>query len=159
PASGQLVSSVTFPSSRSEWIGYALSPDDRTLAVSAFTQCMVQFYDTRTGKPRFADPGHTREVHSVAFSPDGRWLASGSADNTARVWDLATGTTRHQLTVHKAPVGRVAFSPDSKLLASAGCDGTIVLSDPVTGVIARTLNGHAALTIVRFSPNGKLVAM
>jgi WD40 repeat protein len=56
----------------------------------------------------------------VAFSPDGRLLATASWDNTARLWDPATGEHRRTLTGHDAVVAGVAFSPDGRLLATAG---------------------------------------
>jgi WD40 repeat protein len=61
----------------------------------------------------------------VAFSPDGRLLATASGDDgTARLWDPAAGEHRRTLTGHKWPVLGVAFSPDGRLLATAGDDGT-----------------------------------
>jgi WD40 repeat protein/Leucine-rich repeat (LRR) protein len=158
PASGKLVASVTLQGTELPWIVHALSPDDRTLATLSCYGGVVQLHDTRTGKPRIPDPGHLLWVNSVAFSPDGRWLASGSADNTVRIWDLATGTSRHKLVGHTAPAGSVAFSPDGKLLASGSYDGTIALWDSVTGKRAQTLNGYFRDSTIRFSPDGKLVA-
>ncbi len=158
PASGQLVTSVTLQGTETPWMAYALSPDDRTLAALSCVGHVVQLYDTRTGKPRFPDPGPTRAVWRVAFSPDGRWLAAGGEDNTVRLWDMATGTQRLKLEGHGAAVDSVSFSPDGKLLASGSYDGTIALWDSASGARVGTLNGHQRDTTVRFSPDGKLVA-
>jgi WD40 repeat protein/Leucine-rich repeat (LRR) protein len=158
PASGQLVSSVSLRTTSSPWMVYALSPDSRMLAAFGAGDRVAQLYDTRTGKPHFADPGHTRAVHAVAFSADGRRLASGGADNTVRVWDLATATPKHTLTGHTAPVESVAFRPDGTLLASGSQDGTIALWDIASGTRLHTLNGFCRESSVRFSPDGKLVA-
>ncbi|KAL9081420.1 MAG: hypothetical protein Q9159_007325 [Coniocarpon cinnabarinum] len=72
--------------------------------------------------------GHSGSVYAVAFSPDGKQLASASSDNTIRLWDAATGQAQETLTGHLDWVCVVAFSPDGKQLAS-GSNGTIRLWD------------------------------
>jgi hypothetical protein len=67
--------------------------------------------------------GHARIVHCIDFSPDGKQLASGSEDQTVRVWDLSTGKALYVLKGHTGAVLRVIFSHDGKRLASAGLDG------------------------------------
>jgi WD40 repeat protein len=73
--------------------------------------------------------GHTSAVNSVAFSPDGKLLASGSDDNTIKLWDVATGQEVRTFEGHTDWVTSVAFSPDGKLLASGSWDNTIKLWD------------------------------
>ena len=71
--------------------------------------------------------GHTDWVTSVAFSPDGLTLASGSQDKTIMLWNVATGELKATLGGHTEPVKSVAFSPDGLTLASGSDDGTIKL--------------------------------
>jgi WD40 repeat protein len=78
-------------------------------------------------------PGHDYLVTAVAFLPDGKTLASGSDDETVRVWDAATGEERQKLEGHDYLVTAVAFSPDGKTVASGSWDKTVGLWDAATG--------------------------
>ncbi len=77
---------------------------------------------------------------SVALSPDGRTLASGSSDHTVKVWDLQTGELRYTLSGHSDPVNAIAISPSGQTAASGGEDQTIKLWDLQTGELRRTLS-------------------
>jgi WD40 repeat protein/serine/threonine protein kinase len=101
---------------------------------------------------------HGNLVRSVAFSPDGQTLASGSRDRTVKLWDVASGLERTSLKGHTDDINSVAYSPDGKTVASGSRDRTIKLWDVATGALKTTLQGHAGRGSVAFSPDGKTLA-
>jgi WD40 repeat protein len=84
----------------------------------------ARLWDPATGKQQRTLTGHDGPVRGVAFSPDGRLLATAAGDDTARLWDPATGACLRTLTGHAGTVWGVAFSPDGRLLATASEDKT-----------------------------------
>src|SRR5262249_48154014 len=104
--------------------------------------------------------GHGKYVMSIAFSPDSKWLASASADNTVKLWSRGSGKERATLTGHSAEVLTVAFAADGKTLASAGQDQTIRLWDPATGKERAVFKGDPPYSIrsIAFAPDGKTLA-
>ena len=105
--------------------------------------------------------GHTDRVSTVAFSPDGKTLASGSFDDTVRLWDVATRRQiGNPLTGHTGAILSVAFSPDGKTLASSSDDQTVRFWDVATRrQIGNSLTGHTGVvSSVAFSPDGKTLA-
>jgi WD40 repeat protein len=146
----------------------AFSPDGKILA-SASRDYTIQVWDVATGavlhtlkveRSEFAtQPGDWAIAFSVAFSPDGKILASGNYDNTVKLWDIATGAVLRSLDGHSHMAHAVAFSPNGKTLASGSYDSTIKLWDVATGAVLRTLKGHLApVSSVAFSPDGETLA-
>ncbi len=138
-----------------------LSPDGQTLASDHNKE--IYLWDTVTGKHRVLR-GHPESVNRFAFSPDGLTLASGSKDQTIRLWDVATGEHKQTLTGHSAPVTKITFSPDGSTFVSVSDDKTIYLWDTTTGKRIKTLANQGVITNqlgdqeiierVFFSPDG-----
>lgn len=103
--------------------------------------------------------GDTGPFWSVAVSPDGQTVATGSFDGSIKLWNLHSGGMESLLAGHFGAVWAVAISPDGQTLASASSDKTIKLWNIRTGELLETLNGHTGSVFsVAFSPNGKTLA-
>ena len=133
------------------------SPDGTRFAVA--TGIGIWIYDAHSGREIDLLTGHTGWVISVAFSPDGNTIVSGSRDDTIRLWDANTGRLIRTLTGHTGSVLSVAFSSDGNIIASGSGDATIRLWDANTGRHIRTLTGHTQFVYsVAFSPDGNTIA-
>ena len=135
----------------------AYSPDGMRLAVA--TDMGIWLYDAQTGEELDRLTGHTDEVHSVSFSPNGEMLASGGWDDTVHLWDAQTGNHVRTLSGQTNGGGSVSFSPDGETLASGGWDDTVRLWDAQTGRHLHTLSEHTdEVNSVSFSPDGEMLA-
>jgi WD40 repeat protein len=97
-------------------------------------------------------------VLSLAISPDGQILVSGSADNTIKIWQLSTGEELRTLTGHSESVNSVAISPDGQILVSGSDDKTIEIWQLSTGQKLRTLTGAGSINSLAISPDGQILA-
>ena len=103
--------------------------------------------------------GHTSNVVSVSFSPDGSRIVSASWDKTIRIWDAASGVELQILEGHTDWVNSVSFSPDGSRIVSASSDKTIRIWDAATGALLRILEGHTNWVYsASFSPDGSRIA-
>ncbi len=137
----------------------AFSPDGRILASDDFIDKSVRLWNVSTNQAITALVGHTGLITSLAFSPSGAILASGSYDNTIRLWDMQTDQTVMTLQGTTDGVSSIAFSPDGNILVSGGWDRAVRLWDVHTGQSIAVLSGNMDhVRSVAFSPNGKLIA-
>ena len=126
---------------------------------SAYSDNTAKVWDAVTGKELLTLSGHSDTVWSVAWSPDGKRLATGSEDNTAKVWDAVTGKELLTLSSHSGTVWSVAWSPDGERLATGSDDKTAKVWDAGTGEELLILKGHyLGVNSVAWSPDGKRLA-
>jgi eukaryotic-like serine/threonine-protein kinase len=150
-------------------MGVAFSPDGAQLAtVSGGLLAVPQvaskpgellIWDARTGKLIRNVSGHDAPLTAVAYSPDGKTIATASWDRTARLWDSETGARRSTLTGHRDWVCHVAFDPSGCRLGTAGADGAARIWDIASGRAILTYRGHTQnVTRVAFDPTRARIA-
>ncbi|HLK60414.1 MAG TPA: AAA-like domain-containing protein [Chthonomonadaceae bacterium] len=137
----------------------AFSPKSKILA-SANGDGTIKLWDTTTWSEITTLTGHKDGINSLAFSPDGRWLASAGQDNdkTVKVWNVPTRQEVKTLRGYKAAVFSVAFSPDGKWLASADGSGEVKILEATTWREKVLLTTHRGLNYIAFAPDGRWLA-
>jgi WD40 repeat protein len=163
-----------------EIFAMALSPDGKWLAVGGDLRTFngpehqggeetqaIRFYDFESGKLVALLKGHTGVIRSLAFSPDGTKLISGSGDNTAIIWDARMGSgvqapepkLLHRLEGHKGDVWAVAFSPDGSRAVTGSYDKDLRLWQVSDGSQIAQMAGHDdKIMSLAFSPNGTIAS-
>ena len=149
---------------------FIFAPDGKMIATAGgWTDNFVQLWDAQTGVHKTTFTGHTKQVNSVAYSSDGKIIASGGADGTVRLWEVTTGKQKvvlgrtswinFLLPWLNPPVNSVAYSPDGKTVAAASWDRKLRLCDTRTAKLKATLIGHTGpVDAVVYSPDGKTIA-
>jgi len=138
-----------------ELLSAVYSPDGKYIATCGGLGAFL--WDVQSNRLIRAFLGHTQEVYSVDFSPDGTKIVTGSDDKTARIWDTETGDLIRTFAGHTKGVRAAVFSPDGKRVVTGSWD-TAKLWDSETGVEIRTLSGpESGVSDVAFSPDGKKI--
>ena len=141
----------------------AFSPDGKLIANEYGgnrSSVPIGLWDVHTGELRHVLTGHYNPLTCIAFSSDGKTLASSSRDSEIILWDMLTRQPRQRITTqHTGSIYSIAFSPDGKTLASSSIDRTLRLWDSYTGEQKATLQYPDAVTSVVFSPDGSCLAI
>ena len=156
PLSGNQMKAIPKP----DWAGItalAWSPDESLLAIAG-PGGELEILD-KSGLSSQELWGHEDEISGLAWSFDGRHLASSGFDQTIRIWEVSAGSLVHNLTGHDAEVTAVSWNPKVSRIASGGADQKLLIWDPVTGQKVLSLAGHdSIITALSWDPSGQYLA-
>jgi WD40 repeat protein len=150
---GNLVAWTDFNGDAVDW-----SPDGTRLVIGSGYGATISIVDASTLHEVLELQGHSDGVGAVAWSPSGEKIASGSADQTARIWDAITGDNLITLQGHTDVVSAVAWNPISTILATGSVDGIVRLWDTQTGQLIDTIQAGGQVQSIAWSPDGTKLA-
>ena len=140
-------------SDRAVLLAYAAIPTDTQTVTPLIARAQRRAFEDAVSSVLF---DHTQWITAVAWSPNGRWILTGSTDHIARIWDVATGAVVRQLEGHTGDIDDVAWSPDGRQILTGGEDRIARIWDAASGKSVRTLTGHTDwVEAVAWSPDGQ----
>ncbi|HEX4947343.1 MAG TPA: AAA-like domain-containing protein [Blastocatellia bacterium] len=155
-ASGQLLKALAH---ETQVLTVAYSPDNQFLATGCLDNSEAILWDARTGRRLKSFQGHHGTVWSIAFSPNGKTLATSGDDGVAKLWDVATGREIASLRGHGYLIATLAFSPDGTTLATGGWDKQVKLWPTTPQQDEEVIKGHNNwIRALAFAPDGKTLA-
>ena len=117
-----------------------------------------KFLKSKINKQLFFTQGHTSNVRSASYSPDGRYIVSASWDNTIKIWESSTGNLVRTLEGHTNWVNSASYSPEGRYIVSASDDKTIKIWESSTANLVRTMEGHTSyVNSASYSPDGRYI--
>jgi WD40 repeat protein len=148
-----------FEASKGAVMSLSWSADGKRIVTAGGRDKIVHLWEGTSGRELAAWQGHTADVRAVAFSPDGKLVASGSQDGTVRIWDSSTGKVKVTVNGFTTIGSKLAFAPDSKRLVTGGVEQELHLFDLETGKELGTWRQMDVVDSLAFAPDGNTVAV